>query len=93
MGEFSTSLSGPLGLWRPSIARLDRLARRGGPTIVSAKGASPTTLLALGGLPDGVPFSKDAQASFKASWVVPSKAERASKARSGESEVINVGLF
>ena len=40
-----------------------------------------------------VPSSKDAQASLEASWIAPSKAGRASKARSGESEVITTGLF
>ena len=31
--------------------RSNRLARSGGPTVVSVKGASPTTLSALGGPP------------------------------------------
>ena len=51
----------------PAIARLDRLIGSGGLTVVSVEGASPITLLALGGPPAEVPSSKDAQASLEAS--------------------------
>ena len=67
MGEFSTSLSGPLGLRGSAITRLDRLAKSDGPMVVSVEVASPTTLSGLGGLLTGVPSFKDGQASLEAS--------------------------
>ena len=51
------------------------------------------TLLALGGPLDGVPSSKDAKDSLEASWATLSRAERASKAHSRESEIITIRLF
>ena len=77
----------------PKIARLDHLAGSDGPKTVSIKGASLTTLSALGGPHAGIPSSKDAQASLEASWAAPSKAKKVSEAHFGESKVTIVGLF
>ena len=60
--------------------RSDHLALSGGQMTVSTKGASPTTLLVLGGSSAGIPSSKDAQASLEASWAMPSKARSESQA-------------
>ena len=65
--------------------RLNCLAESSGPTVVSAEGALPTTLSVLERPPAGILTSKGAQASLEASWVAPSKAERASEACSRES--------
>ena len=94
-GELSTNLLGPFSLGGgggggeatfASIVEKNCL-------VAISNGASLTALSASGGPPFGTPSSSDAQGSLRVSWVAPSKASRASVARSGESTVITTELF
>ena len=68
------------------------LAENDGPIAISDR-ASPSTPVALGDPPDGIPSSSDAQASLEASRETSFKADRVSGARYGESTVITARLF
>ena len=88
-GELSTNLPGPFSLWGPAFASL---AENENSAAVS-NGASLAALPASGGPMSQTASSIDARGSLGASWATPSKAGKASEARSEESTTITVGLF